>query len=112
MRFRFNKPVGAIIKSSGVNSRTLAFAAKQACELMHEFVPFDTGKLASSAITEGDKGRVTYTAPYARFCYYGESKNFCREKHPKAGAFWDRLMMQVHGRELHSRVNNFIKNRA
>ena len=111
MIFRFNKPIEAIIESSGINSNTLAFAASQASELMHEFVPFDTGKLAASAqtITEGGKGRVVYTAFYARFCYYGEGKNFCREKHPNAGAFWDRLMMQLRGGELHARVDNFIK---
>ena len=111
MRFRLNKPIKAIIEASGVNSSTLAFAVSQSRELMHDFVPFDTGKLAQSAeeIIDDTKGRVTYTAFYARFCYYGEGKNFCHEKHPRAGAFWDKLMMQIYRGELHARVDKFIK---
>ena len=111
MKFKFNKPVQAIIESSGVNANTLAFAVGEARKLMHEFLPMDTGRLADSAreFAEMGEGRVIYDVPYACYCYYGESLNFKREKNQKAGAFWDRAMMQVYGGELYSRVAHFIK---
>ena len=111
MRFKFNKSIKAIIESSGVNDATLAFAVGESRKLMHEFLPMDTGRLAESAqeFAETGKGRVIYNVPYACFCYYGESLNFNREKNPKAGAFWDKTMMQVYKGELYERVNKFIK---
>ena len=111
MRFSFNKPVKAIIEASGVNENTLAFAVSEARKLMHEFVPMDTGRLAESAqeIIEGGKGSIIYNVPYARFCYYGEALKFSRERNPKAGAFWDRAMMQVYKSGIYERVDKFIK---
>ena len=111
MRFSFNKPIRAIIESSGINDATLAFAVSESRKLMHEFVPMDTGRLAQSAqeIIEGSRGHIIYNVPYARFCYYGEGRNFNREKNPRAGAFWDRAMIQVYKSDLYSRVDKFIK---
>ena len=112
MIFKFNKPVKAIIESSGVNDRTLAFAVGESRKLMHEFLPMDTGRLAKSVreFAEMSAGRVIYDAPYACYCYYGGSLNFNREKNQKAGAFWDKAMMQVYQGELYARVSKFIKN--
>lgn len=112
MKFRFNKPVQAIMENCGVNQYTLGFAVGEVRKLMYEFVPMDTGNLADSAdevLENSSKGCVVYTAPYARFCYYGERLRFSREKNPKACAFWDRAMMQVYKGELYARVNRFIK---
>jgi hypothetical protein len=111
MRFRFNKPIPAIIKGCGVNDGALRFAVGEARALMHGFVPFDTGRLADSAqeLVAGGAGRVIYTAPYARFCYYAEGRSFKRGKNPRAGAFWDRAMLQVYKGELYARVEKFIK---
>ena len=111
MRFRFNKSLREVISGSGVNSDALAYCMGDARKLMHEFVPMDTGRLADSVqeSIEGNRGVITYNTPYARYCYYGEALNFGREKNPKAGAFWDRAMMQVYQGELYSRVEKYIK---
>ena len=111
MRFRFNRPVEQIIRSAGVNERTLRYAAGAASELMRDFVPYDTGRLLASAeeSVQDGRGRVRYNVHYARFVYYGEHKIFCRENNPMAGAFWERAMMQVRGDELAGRVERFIR---
>jgi hypothetical protein len=111
VKFRFRKPVRAVIRGCGVNQNALRYAVGEARRLMAEFVPLDTGRLAESAleIVENGRGRIDYTAPYAHFCYYGEGLRFKREKNPRAGAFWDRAMMQVYKDELYTRVEKFIK---
>ena len=113
VRFRLNKAVETIIKDCGVNDDTLRFAVSETRGLMSEFVPMDTGRLVNSASEslENGAGRVTYDAPYARFCYYGEKLRFRRDKNFKACAFWDRAMMQVYGGVLYARVEKFIKKR-
>ncbi|MCL2096682.1 MAG: minor capsid protein [Oscillospiraceae bacterium] len=109
--FRLNKPVNQIIRDSGVNNNSALFAASQARWLMREYIPMDTGSLANSAkISARDNiGVVTYTMPYASFCYYGEKKNFRRDKNEKATAYWDRAMILSGRASLVKNVGDFIK---
>jgi hypothetical protein len=112
VKFKFNKPILNIMRDCGVNDDALRFAVGEARSLMNEFVPMDTGKLAGSVeerIDGSGKGSVVYTVPYARFCYYGEGLNFKRDKNPRAGAFWDRSMLQFYQGEFYARVRRFIK---
>jgi len=110
--FKLNKPVKQIVTDSGINRNTALFAANEARELMHEFVPMDTGVLAGNVqiSAESDNaGAVRYMQPYAGFCYYGGKKVFSRDKHEKATAYWDAAMVLSHRGELTKRVNDFIK---
>jgi len=113
-RFKLNKTVSQAITDSGINQNTALFAAQEARMLMHEFVPFDTGALAMAAqISAADTtGTVRYTRPYAKFCYYGDKKNFSRDKHEKATAYWDIAMTAALRGTLTGRVNKFIKNKT
>ena len=112
MRFKFNRSIREIIAGSGVNTDALAYFMGEARDLMHEFVPYDTGMLADSVqeqINGGLRGVISYNTPYARVLYYGEALNFKRDKHSKAGAFWDRAMLQAHRGELCESVRRYIK---
>ena len=53
------------------------------------FVPYRTGELCRSAVTEGEgmSGKVVYTAPHASMCYYAD-RPFSRKVHPQACAHW------------------------
>ena len=111
VNIKLNYSVGQIIKNSGINSITALFAANQARKFMNDYVPMKTGALCDKArvCSENNRGSVIYTQPYASFCYYGESKNFSRDKHEKASAYWDKAMILTHKDDLISSVNNYIK---
>ena len=108
---KLKKSIGQIVSDSGVNDSARIFAAEEAMKLMDEYVPMNTGALAQSAevsVRDG-KGIVYYSKPYAAVCYYGDKRNFSREKHQKASAFWDRAMMQGAGKDFVKSVESFIK---
>jgi len=109
--FKLNKPLEQIARDSGINSVSAFFAANQARKLMHEYIPRDTGALAGTAqvTAENTTGTVHYNQPYARFCYYGDRKVFRRDKHEKATAYWDTVMILSHRESLIESVSNFIK---
>ena len=83
------------IDTSGVSAKVakmtgsalLAFLASEARKGLDQYVPFRSGRLAASATST--PGVVTYSTPYARRVYYGDSLNFSRDRHPKARARWD-----------------------
>ena len=109
---KLNYPVSQIIKNSGINNNTALFAANQARKFMHDYVPMKTGELCNKVqvFAENNRGSVVYTQPYASFCYYGDRKNFNRDKHEKASAYWDKAMILTRKDDLISSVNNYIKN--
>ena len=100
-----------MIKDSGIHNGAALFAAEEARKLMHDYVPFKTGALADNVQTFAEDGRgvVLYTQPYAGFCYYGEKKNFGRDKHEKASAYWDKAMTLAHKGSLTASVANYIQ---
>lgn len=80
------------INISGISARVQrASSAAQAklCETVltdsAEYVPYRTGKLCSSG--KVGAGIITWTADYARECYYAE-RTFLKKAHPKATARW------------------------
>jgi len=109
---KLNKEISRIIKDSGINDSTKLFAANEARRLMNDYVPMKTGALANTAkiYVENGRGVVFYGQPYAKFCYYGEKKNFSRDRHEKASAFWNRAMSLANKGVLTKRVDDFIKN--
>jgi len=114
VNIRLNNPVSQIIKSSGINNNTALYAADESRRLMRDYVPMKTGALCDTAqiFAENGKGSVVYTQPYAGFCYYGDKKNFNRDKHEKASAYWDKIMIQTHKGEFIAGINNYIKNKG
>ena len=109
-RFKFNRSIDAIIKSSGINIATLQYTMSAARELMESFVPKESGRLIDSATVNvnGDKrGTITYDGPYARRHYYNPWHNF--NGAPRRGSFWDVAMLNEYEGELYARVDRFIR---
>ena len=111
LNIRLNMSIGQIVKSSGINDNTALFAANEAKRLMNDYVPMKTGVLCNTAqvFVESGRGVVFYNQPYAGFCYYGDRKNFNRDKHEKASAYWDRAMILTHKGDLTASIGNYIK---
>ena len=68
-------------------------ARKLLCEeIIHDtenFVPYDTGKLSSSATILDNGKRIAYTADYAEYVNnMPESNNFDRSNHTQATSHW------------------------
>lgn len=92
------------------------------------YVPFLEGPLSQSGaahvtkdfVAYGDAGLAirgehageTLPVPYARYQYYGKDFNFTKDYHPKATAFWDKVMMQERGQEFTAQVEEILKRRA
>ena len=74
-------------------SERVDMARKSLCEeIIHDtenFVPYDTGKLSSSAKILDNGKRIAYTADYAEYVNnMPESNNFNRSKHTQATSHW------------------------
>ena len=112
--FKLNKSAGQIIKESGVDNGAALFAAEEARKLMHDYVPMKTGALADNVQISAEDGRgvIFYAQPYAGACYYGETKNFSKDKNEKASAYWDRAMLLSNKGVLAGRISDYIKNKG
>lgn len=82
----------SIIAIKSVNKR-VDKARKSLCEeIIHDtenFVPYDTGKLSSSAKILDNNKRIAYTADYAEYVNnMPESNNFNRSIHTQATSHW------------------------
>lgn len=90
---RWNKPVRKIVNKRILKDGQAAkFMAVTWWRLFHQFVPMDTGYLASDSVditAEGSRGRIHHKATYARPVYFGVGRNFSKAKHIHASALWD-----------------------
>ena len=74
------------------------------------YVPYLHGPL--SRTTDVTAERVRYTQPYAHYQYVGEDFNHTLEVHPKATAYWDKVMMSEMGEQFCDEVYELIHRRA
>lgn len=73
------------------------------------YVPMDTGNLDQDVdITDQF---VHYKVPYAKVNYEGTNRNFSKEKHPLATAYWDKAMLAAKGGQLANDITNYIKSK-
>ena len=77
-----------------------------------QYVPYNTGRLSQSGLTNVTPEGITYDVPYAEEQYYGIGIRHNLEHHPKATAFWDRAMMQEQGDEVAQDIVEIIQRRA
>ena len=121
------KPASKIIDYSGLNpSGDVHKFFTNTCALhMDKYVPFDTGTLAETVITNGEintenvyDNAIVYNTDYASYVYYGcrkdgshEIKNYSIDKHPKAGPYWDTIMWINEANEVRDEVQDYIKTR-
>jgi Minor capsid protein len=90
LTFKADKLLQAV---RGSNSRVGALVAERVLFDMRPFTPFDTGYLADSGSVVDN--RIVYTAPYARFLYYGNINPLTRG-HPLATTLWFEVAKGVH----------------
>lgn len=79
------------------------------------YVPFLEGPLSQSALAQVTPEYVQYgneTVPYAHYQYVGENFNHTLDYHPKATAFWDKVMMTEKGEEFTEQVKDILTRRA
>lgn len=82
----------SVIAVKSTNKR-IDKARKSLCEeIIHDtenFVPYDTGKLSSSATILDNGKQIAYTADYAEYVNnMPESNNFNRSNHTQATSHW------------------------
>lgn len=117
------KPISTIKERLGVQSGgpVHAFFTETCAKAMDKYVPFDEGNLAGTVILNGEVtenvtvNTITYSQPYARYVYYGISKNgnelnYHTDKHSEAGPYWDKRMWSAEREHVIRQVQNYMKN--
>ena len=115
------KPTSVIEARLGIepNGRVHAFFTAECAKAMDRFVPFDTGALAETVVVNGEvtsnvtTDTITYDQKYARYVYYGITKNgnemkYHTDMHPDAGSYWDKRMWTAKGPDIVKRVQKYI----
>lgn len=95
------------VKQISTNKSLGSFLANIAAVGMDKYVPFHSGTLAGSVTTAPFK--VSYNAPYAKYVYYGQGKNFSRAGHPNATAEWAKAYAIADGQKLGNAGTVFLK---
>lgn len=108
------KPTNAIMVDLGIDAdgRIQRFLVDDCIRHMDKYIPMRSGNLAGTYTTTSTS--VTYTMPYARYQYYGVSKNgkalkYKTNKHKEAGPYWDRRMVSAEIQNVVAEVQNEIK---
>lgn len=104
-----NDIVGAI--DNLLDEQTMIELHTILAEMVNPYVPYKTGALSGSDVVI-DSEAVHYTSSYAKYQYYGTEFNHTLDPHPKATAFWDRVMLNEQGDEFITRVKEVLSRRA
>lgn len=83
------------------------FLATEARDGMERYVPYDTGRLRTSAVAE--PFAVTYDTPYARRVHEGRGMTF---RTPGTTAHWERAYAAAHGQELGDAGTRYLKRKG
>lgn len=78
------------------------------------YVPFLEGPLSQSGLAQVTPDYVQYgngVVPYAHYQYVGENFNHTLDYHPRATAFWDKVMMQEKGEEFCKEIEDILTRR-
>jgi hypothetical protein len=85
---------------------------------MDKYVPWDTGALAETVVTNGITTRnvtedeITYAQDYAKIVYYGirdgKPLNYQTDVHEQAGSYWDKRMWSAERNEVVKEVQNYF----
>lgn len=101
------------------NGRVQKYFTNECAKAMDRYVPFDTGTLAETAVQNGEPTQnvksdtITYETPYAKYVYYGitkngEEMNYHKDKHKDAGKYWDKRMWSAKGKDIVKSVQKYI----
>lgn len=106
------QPTSVIKARLGIepNGRVQKFLVHTCKIHMDKYVPYDTGTLSRTA-TELPNG-VLYRQDYAKVVYEGirngKEIKYNQDKHPLAGAHWDREMVTAEMQDVIREVQNYI----
>lgn len=113
------KPASVIVAELGLepNGRIHNFFTNECARQMDRYVPFDTGALAGTVITNGSTNpknvtvnTIIYDQEYARKVYFKIGiKKYSLDKHPQAGPFWDKRMWSAKKEDILQAVRKEIK---
>lgn len=81
---------------------------------MTRYMPYRTGTTATKLTFVDTPTTIVVNAPYARYLYYGVSKNgnalnYTKDFNKQAGPFWDRTLMANEGKKIEQAVENYIR---
>ena len=119
------KPTSVIIANLGFQpgGDVQQFFTNTCALHMDKYVPFDTGTLAGTVVTDGTintknvyENAIVYKQEYASYVYYGLSKtgkklNYQQDKHPDAGPYWDKRMWSAEKQQVIQEVQDYMKSR-
>ena len=104
------KPTSQIKARLGLepNGRVQKFFTNTCYKHMDKYVPYDKGDLRTNVDIQDD--RITYESPYAKYQYYGISKNGkpLNYKTPGTGDYWDERMKSTEIKDVVKEVQNYI----
>lgn len=94
-----------------VDDATMAEIHQVFADMCEPYVPYLTGDLSVND-KKVDADGVHYTSDYASYQYYGTEFNHTLDPHPRATAFWDKVMMSEQGELFTERVHEILRKRA
>lgn len=104
------KPTSQIKAKLGLepNGRVQKFFTDTCYKAMDDFVPYREGDLRTIVDIQDDS--ITYESPYAKYQYYGISKNGkpLNYKTPGTGSYWDKRMWTAKGKDVIKAVQDEI----
>lgn len=95
-----------------LDSQTMQELHQYLAEKCDPYVPYKTGALAKSGLTNVKPDGVYYTMDYAERQYFGVGIQHNLVHHPKATALWDEVMLQEQEEEFTKGVEDILNRRA
>lgn len=95
-----------------IDDKTMLAIHNTFAKMCDPYVPMLEGPLHESGLAGVTPHYVEYNVPYAHYQYVGENFNHTTEHHPKATAFWDKVMMSEKGDEFRQEVEQILLRRA
>ncbi len=107
------KPTSQIKARLGIepNGRVQKFLTNTCYKHMDKYVPRDEGNLRTIVDIKSDS--ITYESPYAKYQYYGVSKNGkpLNYRTPGTGDYWDKRMVSAEMQNVVEEVQNYVGGR-
>jgi hypothetical protein len=104
------KPTSQIKARLGIepNGRVQKFLTNTCYKHMDKYVPRDEGNLRTIVDIKADS--ITYESPYAKYQYYGVSKNGkpLNYRTPGTGDYWDKRMVSAEMQNVVEEVQNYV----
>lgn len=107
------KPPSAVL-SRFVDDDVGRFAAETWAKMMTKYVPYRSGMLSQTYVTEPFK--VTYIQRYSHYQWQGVSQsgnplNYSKDQHPLVESHWEEVAEREHKREVAKAITEYIKRR-